>query len=73
MLSDEQLLKYANENLLSTKEDLLEKLGYVDVEKPNAIYIYPKDFESKDRITEIIKEYNSSRDKADRAESKKKE
>lgn len=65
VLSDEQLLKYANENLLSTKEDLLEKLGYVDVEKPNAIYIYPKDFESKDRITEIIKEYNSSRDKAD--------
>ncbi len=65
LLSDEQLLKYANENLISTKEELLKQLGYVDIDKPNGIYIYPTDFEAKDRITEIINEYNASHSKSE--------
>ena len=37
----------------------LQKLGYVDFGKPTTISIYPKDFESKEYIVNILDEYNS--------------
>ena len=40
-------------------EDNLEKLGYAAEEDPYEIVIYPKDFESKNRIVEILEEYNT--------------
>ena len=40
-------------------EDNLEKLGYAAEEDPYEIVIYPKDFESKNRIVEILDEYNA--------------
>ena len=42
----------------SSLEDNLEKMGVSDPDKPAAILIYPKDFESKNRITDLIEEYN---------------
>lgn len=42
----------------STYEGNLEKLGYADKKVPSKINIYAKDFESKDKISEIIEEYN---------------
>jgi len=36
----------------------IEKLGYVELDDPSAIYIYPKDFKAKDSIENIIKDYN---------------
>ena len=39
-------------------EDNLIKLGSVDLNIPNSINIYPKDFECKDVIEEAIEEYN---------------
>ncbi len=36
------------------------QLGFAELELPRTVNIYPKDFESKDRITEIIAEYNNS-------------
>lgn len=39
-------------------ENNLKKLGYADVNDPNSIEIYPKDFESKDKIDGIIRTYN---------------
>ena len=44
----------------------LEELGYVDFTSPISIMIYPKDFESKDKITEIIENYNKDADEADK-------
>ena len=38
----------------------LSKLNYADKGKPNSILIYPKDFASKNELTEMINEYNSS-------------
>lgn len=35
-----------------------EKMGIADLEEPKEINIYPKDFESKDKIAEVIKKYN---------------
>lgn len=42
----------------STYEGNLEKLGYADKTIPSKINIYAKDFESKDKISEIIEDYN---------------
>ena len=44
----------------SSLADNLEKMGVSDPDKPAAIAIYPKDFESKNKITELIEQYNRS-------------
>jgi len=36
----------------------VKKLGAVDIDTPTSISIYPKDFESKDKISSAIEEYN---------------
>ena len=36
----------------------LKKLGYADFEKPSEISIYPKDFESKEHVIQILDDYN---------------
>ena len=43
----------------NTLEANLEKMGISDPDKPASVYIYPKDFESKNRITEKIEAYNA--------------
>ena len=42
----------------ATYEDILNQIGIIDLEKPAAIYIYPKDFDSKEEIINIINNYN---------------
>ncbi|MCD8364238.1 MAG: ABC transporter ATP-binding protein/permease [Clostridiales bacterium] len=42
----------------TTYEDNLESLGYTDFSSPDSINIYPKDFESKDAVIEILNDYN---------------
>ncbi len=66
MMSDAQLLKYANENFVVTKEKVLKELGYVDIEKPSGIFLYPTDFESKDKLTEMIANYNLTHSEAEK-------
>ncbi|MDY3846467.1 MAG: ABC transporter ATP-binding protein/permease [Eubacteriales bacterium] len=55
--------KYLAQNTYSGN---LKKLGYVDFSTPKSISIYPSDFESKDKITEIISRYNNSVEEADK-------
>lgn len=43
-----------------TYEGNLKKLGYADLDKPFAISIYPKDFESKEQVLSILDGYNAS-------------
>ena len=43
----------------NTLEANLEKMGISDPDKPASVYIYPKDFESKNRIAEKIEGYNA--------------
>ncbi len=40
------------------KEEVKESLGIVDLENPSSINIYPKDFEAKKEIENIIEDYN---------------
>lgn len=42
----------------STLEANLKALGYADRSTPSSIYIYAKDFSSKDSIVNLIKDYN---------------
>ena len=60
-LSPEELSNLINmykENENVTYNDNLEKIGAVDVDYPNTINIYPKDFESKEIIQDKITKYN---------------
>ena len=43
-------------------ENNLKVLGIADLDNPKTINIYPKDFNSKEQIEEIIREYNSEVD-----------
>lgn len=52
----------------ATYDSNMEILGYSSEEKPSGINIYPKDFEAKERITEIIDDYNDDGDEADKIE-----
>lgn len=53
----------------ATYESNLETLGIVDLNKPSAINIYPKDFESKEAIQDIINDYNEEMKKAGKEEN----
>ncbi len=63
----EQLMKTFGVNAasdivsMSSQYDNLKKLGYVEMDTPSSIAIYPKDFEAKEHVVEIIKQYNSQR------------
>ena len=61
-LSQEQMAEVIS-NYISmygaTYEDNLKKLGVVDLDDPSTINIYPKDFESKEKVTDLIEDYNN--------------
>ena len=66
-MSDDKILEtfatlFTQEKTDATYEGNLKKMGVSDREDPSSINIYPKDFESKDTIADIIKEYNKGLD-----------
>ena len=48
------------EPFTASYEEALSLLGVADISKPTSIYIYPKDFESKDMISAEIQKYNDA-------------
>ena len=61
-LSQEELAQVVaaySENANATYETTLDKMGYVNIEEPSTINIYPKDFEAKENIENFISEYNA--------------
>ena len=48
-----------------TYETNLTKLGYADFERPSMINIYPKDFESKEKVIQILDDYNQRMEQED--------
>ena len=67
----EMMRKAANGSGLtsdSTYDQNMNELGYAELEKPSYINIYPKDFESKEKIVEIIDKYNEEAKNAGREE-----
>lgn len=51
------LTNYMNADEL-TYNGNLEKLGYADLDNPESISIYPKDFDAKESVLDIIDNYN---------------
>lgn len=49
----------------SSYEGNLKNLGYADFDKPSAINIYPKDFETKQEVINILDSYNENIKKID--------
>src|SRR5699024_11026293 len=45
-------------------ENNLRRLGYADTNSPGGISIYPKDFESKEQILNLLDEYNEEMEPA---------
>ncbi|MCI8372077.1 MAG: ABC transporter ATP-binding protein/permease [Lachnospiraceae bacterium] len=63
-----QLMMNYQQNAQATYEENLKTLGIIDLEQPNSINIYPKDFESKEKISDAINEYNKKQQKEGREE-----
>ena len=54
-----ELFMSMNSTQDATYEGNLKNLGYVDFDVPSGISIYPKDFESKEYVVDILDSYNS--------------
>ena len=71
-LSQEEIAELLNayqENYNTTLDSNLATLGAVDLESPSQINIYPKDFETKENLTDLISEYNTAETDAGRDEN----
>lgn len=73
-LSDEQVLaiKQAYVDTLAAKssyEGTLEKIGYSTEESPSSIALYPKSFEHKEQLNELINYYNKQVEQQGHSES----
>ena len=61
-------MKSYSENMTSSYEENIRKLGIADLENPDGISIYPKDFDSKEEIVKIIDEYNKDLEENEKIE-----
>ena len=50
----------------SSFRQTLSQFGYVDESAPETIYLYSKDFASKDRVKDMISEYNDRQEEKDK-------
>ena len=67
-MSQDEMATYIEtytENMSATYEDNLKKLGSVSLDNPDYIYLYPKDFDSKESIVKIIDKYNDGKEEKD--------
>ena len=58
-----EMMKIYQDNNSATLESNLKKMGSVDLNVPSKINIYPKDFESKEAISDEITNYNNIQEK----------
>lgn len=70
-MSEEELASYIEtytKNATATYEENLKKLGIAELDNPDTISIYPKDFDSKENITDIIDRYNKNKKEKEKIE-----
>ena len=70
-MSSEELAAFSKsymDNMGASYEENIAKLGVADLDNPDTISIYPKDFDSKEEIVKIIDEFNKDRDENDQIE-----
>ena len=61
-------MKNYSENMTSSYQENLAKLGIATIDDPDTISIYPKDFDAKEKIVKIIDKYNKGKKKKDKIE-----
>ena len=61
-------MKNYSENMASSYQENLTKLGISELDNPDTISIFPKDFDSKEEIVKIIDKYNDGKKKKDQIE-----
>jgi len=64
-----ELMQTYTANVKATYDTNLTQLGVVDLNKPSAINIYPKDFDSKEMISNIITDYNNKQSEEGKEEN----
>ncbi len=67
-MPDEQIAATISKSLAAEASSLAENLiafGYSDKDKPTGINLYPVDFEAKDKIAQIIADYNKTKAEED--------
>ena len=70
-MSQEELtlfMKNYSENMTSSYDENIRKLGISELDNPDTISIYPKDFDSKEEIVNIINKYNKGKSKDEQIE-----
>lgn len=70
-MSEEELASFMQTytaNIAATYEENLKKLGISELDNPSSISIYPKDFNSKEEISNIIDKYNKNKEEEDKIE-----
>ena len=50
------------DGITTTYDNLTKELGIYEVEEPSSISIYPKDYESKNKLVELIDDYNKEKE-----------
>jgi len=54
------------DNITSSYENNLKKLGIFDIDNPSMINIYPSDYNNKEIISDIIEEYNENKSEGEK-------
>lgn len=70
-MSDEQIVErfksaIETEDSSATYDGNLSLMGVSDLDEPSAINIYPKDFEAKDTVSDLITDYNNKAEDKDK-------
>ena len=62
------MIETYTKNATASYEENIKKLGVADLDNPETISIFPKDFDAKEEITAIIDKYNEKKDEAEKLE-----
>lgn len=63
-----ELLLTTTKETAASYENNLKRLGYVEFDEPVTVSIYPKDFESKEEVVQILNTYNERMEDAGKEE-----
>ena len=56
------------DGLIDTYESISSTLGFYEIDDPSRINVYPKDYDSKEKLVDIIEKYNSENEKNKRTD-----
>ena len=63
-----EFMQSYSQNMTSSYDENVRKLGIAEIDNPDGISLYPKDFDSKEEIERIIEDYNKGKKEADQIE-----